>query len=135
MGENHREEPPPRVLVVEDESPLRRALASLIRASGWSVASAGDWQETQSVVAGRDHPVQILVADVVLPGKSGIVVADRLESRWPDMQTILMSGYAPKVIEQFGELEGDKRSFMAKPLEPVELLETLEEMAATAFGE
>jgi DNA-binding NtrC family response regulator len=134
MGENRREESTPSLLVVEDEPQLRRALASLLRASGWRVASAGDWQETWSVVDGRERPVEILVADVVLPGESGVVVADRLESRWPSLQTILVSGYSRGVIEQFGDLEGDKRSFMAKPLEPAQLLATLDELAPAPFG-
>jgi DNA-binding NtrC family response regulator len=135
MGEKRRKESAASILIVEDESPLRRALASLFRANGWRVASTGGWRETRAFVDGRKQPIEILVADVVLPGKSGIVVADRLESRWPNLQTILMSGYSPEVIQRYGKLEAENRSFMAKPLEPDQLLDIVEDLAGATFGE
>jgi two-component system KDP operon response regulator KdpE len=71
--------PPSRVLVVDDEPQMRRALELNLVARGYEVDLAGTG-ETALVLAARRHP-DLVILDLGLPGMDGIVVVESLRQR------------------------------------------------------
>jgi two-component system KDP operon response regulator KdpE len=65
-----------RVLVVDDESQIRRALAINLRARGYQVDLAATGEEALKVAA--DQPLDVIVLDLGLPGISGLEVIQGL---------------------------------------------------------
>jgi CheY-like chemotaxis protein len=81
------------VLVVDDEPAVRTLLAHLLRTKGYDVHEAEDGA---AALAWLDQParrVDLVVADVVMPGMSGIELAEAIGARWPDLKVLFVSGY------------------------------------------
>lgn len=64
-----------RILVVEDEQPLRESLTEQLRGRGYAVDAAADGEE--ALYMGREYPVDLALVDVGLPRLSGIQVISR----------------------------------------------------------
>ncbi|MCC6900407.1 MAG: response regulator [Polyangiaceae bacterium] len=115
-GARDTEPPPPSsvttVLVLEDDAAQRSLASVLLRRSGYRVVTAADGAEAQRVMLAQ--PVDVLLADVVLPGSSGPAVAAELTTRHPALATLYMSGYSEAVLSDHGLAQGSA-GFIAKP--------------------
>jgi two-component system, cell cycle sensor histidine kinase and response regulator CckA len=116
-----RQEPAPAaaetILVVEDEPAVRRLMARTLRSHGYAVLEAPDAEHAATLVD-DEHPPQLLVTDVVLPGSSGVELARRLSARLPGLRILLASGFPRDNFE--GGLPDDW-GFLEKPFTPVDL--------------
>lgn len=83
---------PESILLVEDEPSLRSVLAGYMRERGYQLYEAGDAQEALTIA--KDHAIDLLLTDIVMPGISGPELAASLAAARPQMRVILMSGYA-----------------------------------------
>jgi two-component system, cell cycle sensor histidine kinase and response regulator CckA len=84
-----------RILLVDDEAPLRSALAKVLEAHAFevkAVASASD--ALRELDAGA---VDIVVSDVVMPTMSGVQLAAHVRADLPDLPIVLMSGYSDEL--------------------------------------
>jgi len=109
-----------RVLVVEDEPPLRAVLERILRSAGYHVAGAGSGEEALRLVAASREGFDLLVTDMVMPGMTGRELADRLRARQPGQSVLFMSGYSPELLER--RAGGDVGPLLLKPFTPEELL-------------
>ena len=84
--------PRARVLVVDDED-LNRELLRRVLGAAYDVREAADAFQamTELVVNG---PVDVVVCDQLMPGKSGTMFAREVKEKWPSIVTILLTGYA-----------------------------------------
>ncbi|MCK8782772.1 ATP-binding protein [Roseomonas sp. NAR14] len=116
------------VLLVEDESPVRRLAERSLQASGWSVVPA-DCGETALDLLPEGAPAPaILVSDVVMPGEvDGLDLARALRRRWPGLPVVLVSGYAETTLGQ--DLGGEGLRLLAKPYTQKELAGIVAELA------
>lgn len=93
MTETHATEaPPPRILVVDDDAMLRNLLADVLTHEGYivDVAACGE-----DALARLDvQPVDLVITDVVMPGISGVDVLRNARRKFPDLDVIVMTGYA-----------------------------------------
>jgi PAS domain S-box-containing protein len=80
-----------RILVVEDQDDARKAIAEILARLGYEVAQAASGSDAFNLP--RTPAFDLLLSDIVLPDASGTDVAAGLQSRWPKMRVILMSGY------------------------------------------
>jgi CheY-like chemotaxis protein len=87
-----RERDPGRLLLVEDDTDLRRALARYLTRLGWAVEEAGDGPA--ALAAAARAPFDALVCDAGLPGMPGMVVCEQLVagSAAPTRRCVLISG-------------------------------------------
>ncbi|MGZ7031793.1 MAG: hybrid sensor histidine kinase/response regulator, partial [Thermoanaerobaculia bacterium] len=109
-----------RVLLVEDEEAAREGLSGLLEMIGYSVVAVGTGEEA----LGIDETFSVVLTDYMLPGMPGIEVVRKLRERRPDMQAILMSGYAaPNVIE--AAVAANELHFLQKPFGMAELARML----------
>jgi len=116
-----------RVLLVEDEAPLRRLAALVLRRAGHEVLEAESAEAALDMLAEAPPPA-VLVSDVAMPGQDGLWLARSLRARWPALPVVLLSGYAESALGQ--DLAGEGLCFLAKPYAPAELLAAL----AAALG-
>jgi DNA-binding response OmpR family regulator len=73
-------------------------------------------------IAERNHePIDLLIADVMMPGLSGPDVADRLRRRNPGMRTLFISGYSGNPVMP-DRVMADSGAFLLKPFTPEVLL-------------
>ena len=81
------------ILVVDDDDAIRTLVASWLEASGYGVVTAANVAAAIHAVNG-DRYVSLLVTDVVMPGESGLALAEKLRQDTPDLPVLYMSGYA-----------------------------------------
>ena len=94
-GSPHR---PATVLVVEDDPGVRQVMARALRAGGCAVLEAADGVEALRLAAVALSPIDLLVADVILPGVSGPALAGLLSAAQPGIQVLLVSGYSAEEV-------------------------------------
>lgn len=109
------------LLIVDDEPYALEALAELLEAEGYRVATCGSAQQARAELAAR--PVHVLITDIVMPGESGVNLARQARTQHPGLKTVLMSGYVPD-----DEDLGDEVLFIRKPIDSKVLIEMLRSM-------
>lgn len=98
------------ILVVEDESEVRRIAASFLRSAGYIPLEAADAASARAIFDAHDE-IEMLFTDVVLgAGESGIALAHELKARRPALKVLLTSGY------EFDSRGGDPAEEPAFPL-------------------
>lgn len=124
-----RRAPPParpgrRVLLVEDDARVRRAVARMLARLGHEVQVADDAEAAERAVA--ETAVDLVLTDVVMPGVSGPDLAERLRGTRPGLPIVFMSGYPGREVERLGMSPSDP--FLAKPFTLADLEAKLAEV-------
>ena len=109
---------PPRghgtILLVEDENFLREVTCEILESSGYRVLKARNATEAAKVFHQYKTVVNLLLTDVVLPGKNGRDLANELRLISPGLKTIFISGYPENAVTQHG-LSEDGMFYLPKP--------------------
>jgi len=99
------------ILLVEDEAFVRKVTAEVLESAGYQVSVARNAEEALEAYPGS-VPIDLLLADVVMPGMSGRDLATEFESLSPMVRVLLVSGYT----EQVAMCESSSyRRYLAKP--------------------
>jgi two-component system response regulator PhoP len=120
-----------RILLVEDEAPLRETLAARLKRDGYAVDVAGDGEE--GLYLGREMPVDIAVIDLGLPKMSGmeLVTALRAEGKkFPILILTARSSWQDKVEG----LKTGADDYLVKPFHVEELLARINALVRRASG-
>ncbi|OFX14520.1 MAG: hypothetical protein A2516_07200 [Alphaproteobacteria bacterium RIFOXYD12_FULL_60_8] len=115
------------ILLVEDEDQVRDFLREVLTEAGYTVLCAGHADEAEKIFDEQGDSIQLLLTDVVLPGRSGKRLADGLIARRPELKILFMSGYTDDVVITSGELAPGE-AFMEKPVNAQHLLKKLREI-------
>ena len=114
---------PTRVLIVEDDYLLRDVTAEMLHQLGYQVATAQDGAEAARIFA--QHPcIDLLLADVVLPGHNGREVFEHLRAQNPRLKVLYMSGYTQDVLTTHGMLDAGV-PLLHKPFSIADLAQNL----------
>ena len=125
----------PTVLVADDDPILRLVAAQLLEEAGYAYVLAEDGQQA------LDHlekaTVDIVVLDMIMPGKDGVETLRAIKSRWPSLPVLMISAGSramePSVLLGVaGALGAD--GVLSKPLSAVRFIAALEAAAAKARG-
>jgi len=88
--------PPVSVLVVDDLAAFRAATASVINVvDGFMFAGEADSGE-RAIAFVREHPVDLVLMDVLMPGMGGIAAAEQIRHHNPGVTVVLLSVYEEK---------------------------------------
>jgi two-component system KDP operon response regulator KdpE len=109
------------VLVVDDEAPIRRALAANLKARGYDVDLAETGEDALTLAA-RQHP-DVVVLDLGLPGIDGLEVIDGLRG-WSRVPIVVLSARGSEP-DKVAALDAGADDYVAKPFGMDELLARL----------
>jgi two-component system alkaline phosphatase synthesis response regulator PhoP len=112
-----------RILLVEDEPGLRLTVSDLLASEGYQVDTAIDGPAGLAKSAGREF--DLIVLDVMLPGKNGFEVCRELRQQGVDT-AILMLTAKTQVMDRVVGLKLGADDYLAKPFDPAELLARVE---------
>ena len=115
------------ILLVEDEEMVRNLASETLRGYGYTVLEASNGEEATSVSSSNGRTIQLLVADVVMPGISGLELARRLKAARPDLRVLFMSGYSEEAVTRLGVM-GAGEAFLQKPVTPTLLASKVREV-------
>ena len=90
------------VLVVDDESAVRRFAVRVLQREGYAVLEASDGAEALDVVRAESASVEVVVSDIVMPRLNGVELMQALSVSHPGLPVILMSGYATAALSELG---------------------------------
>ena len=122
-----------RVLVVDDEPQLRRALERALKLEGYDVELAADGEEGLGAV-GSGNPLDAIVLDVLMPKRNGLEVARELRARG-DHTPILMLTARDAVQDRVDGLDAGADDYVVKPFALEELLARLRALLRRTNGE
>jgi len=114
-----------RILLVEDEPGLSLTVADLLEAEGYQVDTALDGLTGLAKAGAGDY--DLVVLDVMLPGKGGFEVCRELRQKGIDT-AILMLTAKTQVVDRVVGLKLGADDYMAKPFDPSELLARVESL-------
>lgn len=107
-----------RVLVVDDEPQIRRALRLVLRANGYEVTEVAAGEDALDALASA--PYDLMVLDLMLPDVDGVEVCRRVRE-WSEMPVLVLSAHGDEDIKVRALDEGAD-DFVTKPFSAPELL-------------
>jgi PAS domain S-box-containing protein len=113
------------ILIAEDESTVRNLVATTLR-EHYHVLEVASAEEALELMAQRTTPIDLLLTDAIMPGKSGVELAAALVDRWPSLRVMFMSGYTEDDLSLM--LAGRIPAVLQKPFTPRELRRRIQEM-------
>src|SRR4051812_37340771 len=111
------------LLIVEDEAPLRRAVAEQLAAHGYHVEQAESGETALAQLA--EFAFDIIITDVRLPGLDGSAVIEAATARYPEIIAIVVTGYGT-VKDAVEAIKRGACDFVSKPFQIDELLHVLD---------
>lgn len=108
------------ILLVEDNDLVRRLARSVLEQFGYRVLEARNGEEAYRLGRGYEERIDLLLTDVVMPGRSGQTLAGQIREMRPETEVLFMSGYSEESTLNQGTLRGG-RHFLQKPFSPQEL--------------
>lgn len=109
------------ILVVEDDESVRQLIVHVLREAGYTVLETANAREAMPL--GREYAgrIDLMVTDVIMPGLSGVELAERLVPIRRDMRILFISGYTHITALDGGRLPSGSE-FLRKPFSREELL-------------
>jgi two-component system cell cycle sensor histidine kinase/response regulator CckA len=115
------------ILVVDDEPMVRRIAIRTLKAQGYTVHAAADGREALQRFDELDGNIDLLVTDLIMPGRTGKELADELHCRRPNLKVLFTSGYTENTVVHQGIVEAGVH-FLGKPYVPTELARRVREV-------
>jgi CheY-like chemotaxis protein len=118
------------ILLVEDEPLVREVAQRVLERAGYTLKVAGSAEEAL-LLAPALGDFDLLLTDVVMPGRSGRELADALLAQRPQLRVLFMSGYTEDMVVTRGVLAG-QMALLQKPFTPDSLLAAVRAALARA---
>ncbi len=102
-----------RVLLVDDEESILRALRRLLRGQPYEVVTTGGAEEALRLL--EKEPAHLVMSDHRMPGQTGVEFLREVRRRWPDTIRIILSGYTEvkAIIDAIND--GEVYKYLTKP--------------------
>jgi len=131
MTEAEQQAQPPaqpggKVVVVEDEEPLRRAYARMLEGAGFTAFSVASGGEALRKV--EEEEVDAIVSDINMPGMDGMALLRAVREWDLDLPVVLVTGN-PSIETAARAVEYGALRYLIKPVEKTDLIETVERAA------
>jgi CheY-like chemotaxis protein len=116
------------ILLVDDEAMMRKMVKLTLQKRGFQVfdAAAG----SQAIALAEQHPIDILVTDIVMDDMDGWTLAGSLTQRHPGLPVVFTSGYP---VDFEDERPKDVHcTFLSKPFQPVDLVNAISDLTCVS---
>lgn len=119
-----------QILVVDDEPEVRKLVGAMVSNFGYSVLTADSGEHALTLY--KNHgPIELLITDVIAPGMSGPMLADKLTELQPDLKVLYISGYDnTHVVQKYVVEKG--HALLSKPFTVNELQTKVRELLSLA---
>jgi CheY-like chemotaxis protein len=115
------------VLLVDDEPTIRKMIRLMLQSHGFRVYEVSSGAE--AIALTPEHPIDLLLTDVVMDDMDGFTLAQSLVGRHPNLPVLFMSGY-PTGFEAERQRYG-RCAFLRKPFQKRELMEAISDLSGT----
>jgi two-component system, cell cycle sensor histidine kinase and response regulator CckA len=109
-----------RILLVEDDSQVRRMLVRILEDSGYTVYEAADGEQAFAVAETLHGEFDLLLTDLILPKLNGDELFERIQRKFPNKKALFMSGYGVDLTDRLLK-NHSSTNFIPKPLSPKQL--------------
>jgi PAS domain S-box-containing protein len=116
-----------RILLVEDEQPIRILCERALSAHGYQVLAAASGSEALELFSKSPEKIDMLVTDLMMPNMSGRELADELRLKKPELLVLYISGYSDDLSIQEGVHSG-LDTLLQKPFLPGDLARKVREV-------
>ena len=126
------------ILIIDDEEDIRDALQMVLESAGHDVKVASNGND--AVQLQHDEPADLLITDIIMPGKDGIDTIKEIRQEFPGIRIIAISGgggvqsteYAPEAITTTAYLAAAKEAgadmAFTKPFERDDLIQAVDDL-------
>src|SRR5215469_11258156 len=119
------------ILVVDDEPEIRKLVSAMISQFGYNALTADSGDHALTMYRNLNAPIALLITDVIAPGMSGPMLADKLSALQPDLKVLYISGYDnTHVVQKYVVERG--HALLAKPFTVDELRRKMGELLKPA---
>jgi CheY-like chemotaxis protein len=115
------------ILMVEDDASILKLGRKMLENFGYKVLSTTRPKEAQKMAEEYGGEINLLITDVVMPEMNGRQLSEQLQSLYPQLKTLFMSGYTANVIADRGILD-EGIHFISKPFSPKEMAAKIREV-------
>lgn len=122
---------PVKVLLVEDDEDNRLLLAEVLAVAGHTVHPAATGTEALRILA--EHPVDVVVTDLGLPGMGGLEMARAARQLAPGVPVVLVTGWGDREDVE-GARGREVDAVLMKPVDPDALIAVVGKMVARPRG-
>ncbi len=107
------------ILIVDDEEVVRRSHLRSLASTGCNAQVAGDGNEAIRVM--EQHPFDVVLLDLRMPGLDGMNVLKTIKERWPDSEVVVITGY-PTIESAKESVRLGAFNYLAKPVGPDDVI-------------
>ena len=114
---------PDRILVVDDEEPIREIVASMLGAAGYLCKQAGSGMEALSVLNSGEE-FELMLSDLMMADLDGIGLLERTKEKYPDMPVVMVTA-VHDISVALAAIRNGAYDYLLKPFEREQLLNTV----------
>ncbi len=122
------------ILVVEDDEAVRTLARFALEGYGYQVLEASCGTEALELSAQHQGAIDLLLADVVMPGMNGRILSEKFAELRPGTQVLFLSGYMDDAVVRSGILH-EQVAFLQKPFSPRDLVDKVRALLAKGNAE
>ena len=119
------------ILVVENEDSIRKLVSVNLAAAGFTVLEAEDGEAALAIANKLNHPIDLVVSDVIMPKMSGPTMVTHLRVIHPNAKVLFISGH-PKT--HLDDIPSEKYDLLQKPFRGDELISRVRALLTGADG-
>ena len=115
------------LLVVDDDRSILNLIMDTLQPLGYNIIDATCAEEVLELIKVSDNRFDLMLTDMVMPGRSGRDLAAEVRQKYPETKIIFMSGYTSDIFARQGVLQAGE-NFIQKPLSPMYLARKIRQM-------
>jgi putative nucleotidyltransferase with HDIG domain len=114
---------PDRILVVDDEEPIREIVASMLGTAGYSCQQAGSGMEALAILNSGEQ-FELMLSDLMMADLDGIGLLERTKEKYPDMPVVMVTA-VHDISVALAAIRNGAYDYLLKPFEREQLLNTV----------
>ena len=112
------------ILIVDDEEVVRHSHLRSLADTGCHAEAAEDGHQALQVM--EQHPFDVVLLDLSMPGLDGMDVLKTIKQRWPDSEVVIITGY-PTIETAKEAVRLGAHNYIAKPVGPDDVIKAASE--------
>ena len=112
-----------RILVVDDEEPIREIVASMLSMAGYTCKQAGSGMEALAILTSGEE-FELMLSDLMMAELDGIGLLERTKEKYPDMPVVMVTA-VHDISVALAAIRNGAYDYLLKPFEREQLLNTV----------